>query len=104
MEGTEDQIVKPALDGTRAVLKACRDFGLKKCIFTSSIAAIGSADNIKEVYDENDWADEKSKYASNYVKSKILSEKLVWKFRDLLPKDSNLELVSINPGFVIGKC
>ena len=103
MEGTEDQVIKPALEGTHAVLKACRDFKLKKCIFTSSIAAIGSADNIKDVYDENDWGNENYKYVDTYTKSKIMSEKLVWEFKKTLPKDSTLELVSLNPGFIVGK-
>ncbi|MEL6805045.1 MAG: SDR family oxidoreductase [Bacteroidota bacterium] len=100
-EGTADQIITPALKGTEAVLKACRDFELKKCIFTSSIATVADGDNIKDIYNEDDWANENYRLASVYSKSKILAEKMVWDFRKNL-KDSNLELVTINPGLVIG--
>jgi dihydroflavonol-4-reductase len=100
LEGSDEEIIKPALEGTKAVLKACRDFELKKCIFTSSFTAISGGKNVKSVYNEDDWADEN--FANVNDKSKIMAEKLVWKFKDELPKDSKLELVSINPGLIIG--
>jgi nucleoside-diphosphate-sugar epimerase len=103
-EGTPEDIIDPALKGTESVLKACRDFKLKKCIFTSSIAAIADGDNIKPVYSEEDWANENYEYASVYNQSKIKAEKLVWNFRESLPEDSSLELVTLNPGLTIGKC
>ena len=101
-KGSEEEIIKPALAGTEAVLKACRDFELKKCIFTSSTIAISGADNIKPVYNESDWGNEKSKLSNTYAKSKIMAEKMIWKFKEELPKESKLELVSINPGFIVG--
>lgn len=102
MEGSEEQILKPALEGTSSVLKACRDFHLKKCIFTSSIGAVIGAEENKEAYDESDWADETSRLVGTYQRSKILAEKLVWDFRAKLPEDSGLQLVSLNPGFIVG--
>jgi len=39
-KATEDQLVKPAVEGTLAVLKAAVKAGVKKIVLTSSIAAI----------------------------------------------------------------
>jgi nucleoside-diphosphate-sugar epimerase len=36
----EDDVVKPALEGTTAVLKACHQNKIKRLVITSSIAAI----------------------------------------------------------------
>lgn len=102
MEGTEEQIVKPALQGTEFVLKACRDFELKKCIFTSSIIAIEGNKDVPEVVDDTQWADATSEIVDNYQKSKTLAERLIWDFRKSLPEESKLELVSMNPGFIVG--
>jgi nucleoside-diphosphate-sugar epimerase len=84
------------------VLKACRDYKLKKCVFTSSISTVNGNEVAKEVYTDEDWVDENSKYTLTYPKSKILAEKMVWDFRKNLSKDSSLKLLTINPALVIG--
>lgn len=101
--GTHWEIVNPALKGTLAVLEACRDFKLKKCVFTSDVAALAGPGNLKQLYNEKDWVDPTSNNISLYQKSKVLSEQLVWRFRDNLPEDSDLELVTINPGKLFGR-
>jgi nucleoside-diphosphate-sugar epimerase len=37
---TEEDLVKPAVDGTLSVMKACAKHGVKRVVITSSIAAI----------------------------------------------------------------
>ena len=37
---TEDEVVRPAVEGTAAVLKACHQNKVKRLVITSSIAAI----------------------------------------------------------------
>lgn len=103
LEPNEDKIVPFAIEGTQSVLEACRDFKLKKCIFTSSMASIVGPDIIKPKYYDNDWVSQSSRNISPYTKSKILAEKLVWAFKKKLPQDSKLELLTINPSLVIGR-
>jgi nucleoside-diphosphate-sugar epimerase len=102
INGTEDQIIKPAIQGTESVLKACRDFQLKKCIFTSSLAAVSGPYNIKENYNDKDFANPNADKMDVYSKSKILSDQLVWSFKKTLPSDSKLELITMHPGFIVG--
>ena len=103
----EDDPKKMVLDsnvkGTESILKACRDFKLKKCIFTSSLNTLFSGNTIKTMYTDEDWGDETSKNMAIQDKSKIIAEKKVWEFREELTKNSNLELMTINPGIMIGK-
>jgi len=99
----EDECVKPAVDGTLFVLKACADAYVKRVVITSSTAAI-AGENIKHeyLYTEADWGDDKT--ASPYTKSKILAEKAAWKFVEDR-KAQNLptfELATINPGLIAG--
>jgi dihydroflavonol-4-reductase len=52
----EDEVVKPALEGTNAVLKACHQNKIKRLVITSSCAAIFVNDK-KGVYTVEDWSD-----------------------------------------------
>lgn len=36
----EDDVIKPAVDGTMAVMHACKASGVKRCVVTSSTAAV----------------------------------------------------------------
>ena len=100
--GDYSNTIRPALEGTQSVLEACRDFQLRKCIFTSDISTIAGPNVLKEIYNQNDRVDAESENISFYQKSKIQAEELVWKFRETLPPDSNLELVTIHPGKLFG--
>ena len=53
----EDEVVKPALEGTKAVLEACRKHQVKRLVLTSSIVAIADYDKYEEgmVATEEDW-------------------------------------------------
>ncbi|XP_065064620.1 uncharacterized protein LOC135690864 [Rhopilema esculentum] len=96
----EDEFIKPAVDGTLNVLKACKEVGgVKRVVLTSSMAAI-FVGNLKKELDEGDWSDVKK--ANAYEKSKCLAEKAAWDFVKELPDESKFELVAINPGFIIG--
>jgi len=58
----EEEVVKPAVDGTLAVMKACATSGVKRCVVTSSCAAVVCmADKDKPnfetgFYDETSWS------------------------------------------------
>ncbi|MFF0269895.1 SDR family oxidoreductase [Kribbella sp. NPDC004536] len=94
----ENDVIRPAVDGTRRVVRAAvRSGSVRRAILTSSTAAItqghGPADR---VYTEADWSIADT--LSPYPKSKLFAEKAAWE----LATEAGLELVSINPDLVVG--
>lgn len=98
----EDEIIRPAVDGTLRVLRACAQEGVQRVVMTSSVAAIayGHSDSSGRVFSEADWS--VTERCDPYQKSKTLAEQAAWKFVGELPPERRLELVVINPGFVLG--
>ena len=95
----EDELIKPAEEGTMRALKAARKAGIKKVILTSSIVAIAYGHN-KKICGSNDWTNT-AKDVGAYNKSKTLAEKLAWEFINL-PENNELKMTTIHPGFVMG--
>ncbi|GMN53647.1 hypothetical protein TIFTF001_022783 [Ficus carica] len=98
------ELIDPALKGTLNVLKSCTKApSVKKVVLTSSMAAVifnGKPLTPDVVVDETWFSDpdfcEKSKLW--YMLSKTLAEDAAWKF----VKENGIELVTINPGYVVG--
>jgi nucleoside-diphosphate-sugar epimerase len=76
----ESVVVRPAVEGTIAVMKAAHKHKVKRVVITSSIAAVmfRRPENEKESYDENDWSD--ADFCKPYEKSKTLAEKAAWNY------------------------
>ncbi|WP_460703695.1 SDR family oxidoreductase, partial [Myceligenerans halotolerans] len=91
-------LVRPAVDGTLRVLRACAAAGVGRVVVTSSIAAVSArtGKNDDRVRDESDWAD--LDQATPYARSKTLAERAAWQFAD----EHALDVVAINPGLVLG--
>lgn len=54
----EQELIRPAVDGTLRVLRAARDAGVKRVVLTSSFAAIGYGHGQRQSdYTEADWTD-----------------------------------------------
>ncbi|XP_070545375.1 uncharacterized protein [Ptychodera flava] len=101
----ENEVIKPAVEGTTSVLKACREVGtVKRVVLTSSVFAISGefGQNPNHIYNENDWTDTSLPSVDAYAKSKTLAEKAAWEFVNNLPEGQKFELAVINPGFVMG--
>lgn len=98
----ENVIIKPAVEGTLAVLKAAHKHRVKRVVITSSIASIAykKVQGKEERYSEKNWSEVDA--CPPYEKSKLLAEKAAWDFHKSLPIEERFELVVINPGFVIG--
>lgn len=101
----EDDLIRPAVDGTLAVLRMCSKHRVKRVVLTSSVAAIfgdlSARDAEGKVSNENDWTDtETAKDA--YVKSKTLAERAAWDFLAQLPDVDRFELAVVNPVYVLG--
>jgi nucleoside-diphosphate-sugar epimerase len=102
----EAELVEPALKGTLNVLEACAKARPKRIVLTSSIASMfSSPKNVAgAVIDESFWSDPdiiRKSYTpafAAYRLGKTLAEKAAWEF----VKQHNLNMVVINPVFVIG--
>lgn len=93
---SDDELVRPAVDGTLRVLRAAADAGVRRVVLTSSIAAVTSGHGGGGVWTESDWSVVDRSPA--YPKSKTLAERAAWKFA----REAGLELVAVNPGLVLG--
>lgn len=98
----EDDLIRPAVDGTLRALQAARDNGVKRVVLTSSTAAVvyrQLLDN-DQPFDESHWTDLDHPACSAYSKSKTLAEQVAWKF--VAETAPDCKLTCINPGFVLG--
>jgi dihydroflavonol-4-reductase len=93
------ELIRPAVDGTLRVLRAAASSGsVRRVVLTSSIDAIrhGHDPADRRVRTEVDWSDVNR--SGPYPRSKVYAERAAWDF----VQDRQLELVTINPGLVLG--
>ena len=100
-------LVKPAVEGTLAVLRACQKHGIERCVITSSIFACAEGYAHGERPDpvsESDWSLPKGMQDKklDYALSKYESEKAAWDFQRELPEAERFEIVTILPGYIMG--
>jgi len=96
----ENELIRPAVDGTLRVLNAAAEANVKRVVVTSSFAAIGYGHTNRDVtLDETMWTDVNGEGVGAYVKSKTLAEKAAW---DFIAKHPSLELSVVNPVAVFG--
>jgi len=93
----ENDIIKPAVEGTLRVLKAAYEQKIQRVVLTSSIASIIYGHENKQQTEEC-WTDPTDKRITPYYKSKTLAEKAAWDYAD----KTGLSLSAINPGIILG--
>ena len=79
----ENDLIRPAVDGTLRALKAAKKAGVKRVILTSSNASVYGRDLPagKTEYDETMWTDVTHPIGRQaYTKSKTLAEQAAWDF------------------------
>ena len=92
----ENELITPAVEGTKRVIAAAQRSGIKRMVLTSStVAIIAGKDTGK--YGPNDWSDVNANIGA-YAKSKTLAERAAWE----AVKGAEMELTVINPGGVFG--
>jgi dihydroflavonol-4-reductase len=99
----ENELIRPAVDGTLRALKAARSAGVNRVILTSSNAAVYGCELPagKSEYDETMWTDVNHPIGRvAYTKSKTLAEKAAWDF--VSSQAPQIELTTINPVLVLG--
>jgi dihydroflavonol-4-reductase len=92
----ENELITPAVEGTRRVMAAAQKAGIKRLVLTSSTFAIIAGKGTGK-YGPGDWSDTDANIGA-YAKSKTLAERAAWE----AVKHSNMELTVINPGAVFG--
>lgn len=85
------------MEGTLNVLNAALANKCKKVAVTSSCLAIVIG-NAGKVCTEDDWSDLSK--TTHYPKSKILAEKIVWKFYEAHKHE--IQIIVLNPSLIIG--
>jgi nucleoside-diphosphate-sugar epimerase len=98
----EDDLIRPAVEGTRRVLAAAVRSGVQRVVQTSSVAAVSYGHgNKNRTFSEKDWSNLDGEIEP-YQKSKTLAERAAWEFVETLPEGESLELATICPGYVLG--
>jgi len=94
----EDEVLRPAVQGTLRVLRASAESGtVRRVVLTSSVAAIAPGHPDTRALTEDDWATVDA--GDPYQKSKTLAEQAAW---ELVGNGRGLELAVVNPGLVLG--
>lgn len=92
---TAEEIVQPAIVGARNIFSAANKAGIKRIVYTSSIASIGFGNSPDDVRDGSIWNED----ARNpYYVAKTQSEKEAQR----LAKEYGIHIVVICPGMVLG--
>jgi nucleoside-diphosphate-sugar epimerase len=95
-----DELIVPAREGTRRVLRAALAAEVKRTVVTSSVAAIAGGAKTPGPLTEEDWTDLDFDGLSPYVRSKTIAEQAAW---DLVREEGAEErLATINPGAILG--
>ena len=98
----ENELIKPAVEGTLRALKSAKKAGVRRVVLTSSTVAMqGGKHGIVKI-NQDSWTDVNEKTVTAYFKSKTLAEKSAWEFIKNQTGDSKLELVVVNPGPIYG--
>lgn len=96
-----DELIRPAVEGTRRAVNAALASQVERTVLTSSIAAIqyGHADYSRTLT-EADWSNLDSATTGAYAKSKTLAEREAWRLMDEAGRHDDLAV--INPAAIFG--
>ncbi|KAF9597243.1 hypothetical protein IFM89_016384 [Coptis chinensis] len=105
-EDPEKDMIKPAIQGTLDILKACtKAQTVKRVVVTLSAAAasINKLNSTNLVMDEECWTDVEYLYSEKpptwgYAASKTLAEKKAWKYAE----ENKIDLITVIPSLMAG--
>jgi dihydroflavonol-4-reductase len=92
----DNDLIAPAVEGTRRVARAAQRAGVKRLVLTSSTVAMIAGKRTGR-YGPDAWSDTEANIGA-YAKSKTLAERAAWDAN----AGSDMELTVINPGAVFG--
>ena len=105
IDNPEEELIRPAKDGTRNVLESAkRTPTVKRVVLTSSVVAIyGDNADITlapaGIFTEKEWNTTSSAEHQPYPYSKTIAEKEAW---TIAKEQDQWDLLTINPGWILG--
>jgi len=93
--GRDAEILRAAVGGTEASLRAARDAGVRRVVMTSSMVTLPLTAPGAPPVTEADWSDD---LRIPYFRAKVESERMAWQ----LALELKLDLVTVLPGGIIG--
>lgn len=98
----DEEVIRPAVDGTLRALKSAQGSGIERVVLTSSAVAVMHSDLPpgRTAHDEGDWSEDSYPTQNAYGRSKTHAEKAAWAF--VAKQASNMRLTTINPVLVLG--
>ncbi len=91
-----EKILSINVEGTRNVVNACLDLGIKRLVHISSVGALGAQRGQQSVNESNAWID--SPFNSVYAKSKYYAELEVFR-----GQEEGLSTVIVNPSVILAE-
>jgi dihydroflavonol-4-reductase len=105
IKNPEEELIRPAKEGTRNVLESAKkNPTAKRIVLTSSVVAI-YGDNVDielakgRIFTENEWNVTSSAEHQPYAYSKTIAEKEAWA---IAKEQDQWDLLTINPGWILG--
>jgi nucleoside-diphosphate-sugar epimerase len=102
MPKDKEDLIRPAVDGTRRALEAALAAGLERIVLTSSFAAIGYGHPRDRAapFTEADWSRTEGPDVTFYTESKTRAELAAWSIMEAAGRRD--DLVVINPTAILG--
>ena len=91
-----EEVMKPAIEGTKNIFNVAAQAGIKRLIYTSSTYAIGTSKDPSHVLTEKDWTNHDF---VPYGIAKTKSEQLAWE----LSEKNNIPMISLCPAGIYGR-
>ncbi|HEV7275981.1 MAG TPA: NAD-dependent epimerase/dehydratase family protein [Devosiaceae bacterium] len=97
-----NELIVPAVEGTRRALEAAFAGGVERVVLTSSLAAVmyGHPKARTNPFTAADWTDLGGRGTNAYIQSKTRAERTAWDIAERLGRSRDLAV--INPGAILG--
>ena len=97
--GDEQDLIRPAKEGTLRVLEAAAKNSINRVVLTSSNAAVYAGNRHISEFNEDIWSNIDVKGMRAYTKSKTIAERAAW---DFVRENESIQLTTVNPVLVWG--
>lgn len=98
-EFRNQDVIRPAREGTLRVLKAAAAAGVRRTVITSSAQAALPRRPGDDPSDETAWTDLSARRLSDYTRAKTLAEQDAWRFA---AENTGMSVATVLPAFIQG--